>query len=64
MDATGKAIRINDKPLNWGGPTLLCTRDSKFEINEQGDCASRGLSATGFAAVDAGAGKTLRFGMP
>ncbi|MEW6645213.1 MAG: DUF1036 domain-containing protein [Pseudomonadota bacterium] len=64
VDTAGKAIRVNDKPLNWGGPTLLCTRDSKFEINEQGDCASRGLSATGFATVDAGAGKTLRFGIP
>jgi len=64
VDAAGKAIRVNDKPLNWGGPTLLCTRDSKFEINEQGDCASRGLSAAGFATIDASAGKTLRFGMP
>lgn len=64
VDASGKAIRVNDKPLNWGGPTLLCTRDSKFEINEQGDCASRGLAAAGFATIDAGAGKTLRFGMP
>jgi len=64
VDAAGKAIRVNDRPLNWGGPTLLCTRDSKFEINEQGDCASRGLSAAGFATIDTGAGKTLRFGMP
>ncbi len=60
----GKAIRKSDKALNWGGTTLLCTRDSKFEINEQGDCAARGLAATGFAALDAVAGKTLRFGMP
>ena len=43
---------IRDKPLNWGGTTQLCTRESKFEINEQGDCGTRGLAAIGFAAVD------------
>jgi uncharacterized membrane protein len=64
VDADGKAIRINNKPLNWGGPTLLCTRETKFEANEQGDCAARGLAATGFATIDSSAGKTLRFGMP
>jgi uncharacterized membrane protein len=51
--------------LNWGGGTMLCTRESKFEINEQGDCSTRGLGATGFAAVDmSGGGKTLRFALP
>ncbi len=64
VDADGKAIRFNSKPLNWGGPTLLCTRETKFEINEQSDCTSRGLAATGFAVIDSSAGKTLRFGMP
>ena len=39
-------------------------RESKFEINEQGDCGTRGLSP-GFAPVDmGGGGKTLRFAMP
>ncbi|WP_315837072.1 DUF1036 domain-containing protein [Bradyrhizobium prioriisuperbiae] len=64
VDADGKAIRLNTKPLNWGGPTLLCTRETKFEINEQNDCASRGLAPQGFATIDASAGRTLRFGMP
>jgi uncharacterized membrane protein len=51
--------------LNWGGLTQLCTRDSKFETSEQGDCPSRGFVATGFTAVDiAGSGKTLRFAPP
>ena len=51
--------------LNWGGTTQLCTRENKFEINEQGDCGTRGLAAIGFAAVDmSGGGKTLRFAMP
>ncbi len=65
VDADNRTIKLKDKPLNWGGTKLLCTRDSKFEITEQGDCATRGLAATGFAAVDiGGGGKTLRFTMP
>ena len=65
IDANGRPIRLNDKALNWGGSTMLCTRESKFEINEQGDCGTRGLAATGFVAVDmTGGGKTLRFALP
>jgi len=56
---------VKDGPLNWGGTTQLCTRESKFEINEHGDCGSRGLAPIGFAAIDmSSGGKTLRFAMP
>jgi uncharacterized membrane protein len=65
VDADNRTIRVKDKPLNWGGPKELCTRESKFEINEQGDCGIRGFGSAGFAAVDmSGGGKTLRFAMP
>ncbi|TMK44844.1 MAG: DUF1036 domain-containing protein [Alphaproteobacteria bacterium] len=65
VDADNRTIRLKDKPLNWGGATQLCTRESKFETNEQGDCTSRGFATTGFAAVDmSGGGNTLRFAMP
>jgi uncharacterized membrane protein len=65
VDAENRAIRFKDKPLNWGGETPLCTRESKFEVSEQGDCGTRGLSTTGFAIVDlSSGGKTLRFAMP
>ena len=65
VDSDNRTIRLKDKPLNWGGSTPLCTRDSKFEVNEQGDCATRGLQATGFATVDlSSGGKTLRFTLP
>ena len=37
-------LKFKDQPLNWGGPTQLCTRESKFEINDQGDCGNRGLA--------------------
>jgi uncharacterized membrane protein len=65
VDADNRTIRVKDKPLNWGGPKELCTRESKFEINEQGDCGTRGFGSAGFAAVDmSGGGRTLRFAMP
>jgi uncharacterized membrane protein len=65
VDADNRAVKFRDKPLNWGGATQLCTRESKFEISEQGDCGTRGLAATGFTAVDmSSGGKTLRFAMP
>jgi uncharacterized membrane protein len=65
VDADNRTVKFKDRPLNWGGTKELCTRESKFEFNEQGDCGTRGLSVTGFAAVDmAGGGKTLRFAMP
>jgi uncharacterized membrane protein len=65
VDADNRTIRLKDKPLNWGGATQLCTRESKFEVAEQGDCATRGLAAIGFAPVDiTSGGKTLRFAMP
>jgi uncharacterized membrane protein len=65
VDADNRTLKVKDKPLNWGGVTQLCTRESKFEINQQGDCGTRGLAVTGFAAVDmSSGGKTLRFAMP
>ncbi len=65
VDAENRTIKYKDRPLNWGGTKELCTRESKFETTEQGDCASRGFGPTGFAAVDlSSGGKTLRFAMP
>jgi len=65
VDSENRAIKYRDKPLNWGGPKQLCTRESKFEISEQADCGTRGLAAIGFAPVDmSSGGKTLRFAMP
>ena len=45
VDGENRAVKYRDKPLNWGGAKELCTRESKFEINEQGDCGTRGLAA-------------------
>jgi len=65
VDADNRTIKLKDRPLNWGGATRLCTRESKFGINEQSDCGGRGLATSGFAPVDmSSGGKTLRFAMP
>ncbi len=65
VDGENRAVKYRDKPLNWGGPKELCTRESKFEVSEQGDCGTRGLAPIGFAPVDmSSGGKTLRFAMP
>jgi len=65
VDAENRTVKYKDRPLNWGGTKELCTRENKFETNEQGECGSRGFAATGFAPVDmSSGGKTLRFAMP
>ena len=45
--------------MSWGGSTILCTRNSKFELSDHRDCGGSGLTATGFATVEmSGAGAT------
>ncbi len=65
VDADNRALKVKDRPLNWGGARELCTRESKFEINEQGDCVNPRFRGDRFAPVDmSSGGKTLRFAMP
>jgi uncharacterized membrane protein len=65
VDNDNRAIKLKDRPLNWGGGKPLCTRETKFETSEQNDCGNRGFTATGFTPVDmSSGGKTLRFAMP
>jgi uncharacterized membrane protein len=63
VGADGQPIRQGDKSLAWGGDTMLCTQEVKFELSEHRDCAVAGLTAAGFGLVDlAGrAGATVRF---
>jgi uncharacterized membrane protein len=64
VDSDGRPLRFRDKPLVWGGPRQLCTRESKFEVNDHSDCTARGFNAAGFAPVEPGGARTLRLGMP
>ena len=47
----------------WGGSTILCTRNVKFELTDHKDCSGSGLTATGFATVEltGSSGTTVQF---
>jgi uncharacterized membrane protein len=60
VNSEGKPMQVQGRALNWGGNATLCTRETKFEIGEHGDCAARGFAATPFVLVN-GEGQTLRF---
>jgi len=51
------------RPATWGGSTILCTRNVKFELTDHKDCGNNGLTATGFATVDlaGSSGTTVQF---
>ena len=56
VDESGRTLQRAGAPLAWGGKVELCTRDGRFEVANQKDCASRGLKAAGFAVIDAAGG--------
>jgi len=66
VDAEGRVVRHGDGPLAWGGNVALCTRDARFELSEQKDCAARGLNSAAFAVIDLStqATATVRFKEP
>jgi len=49
--------------VSWGGSTILCTRNVKFELSDHKDCGNSGLNATGFATVEltGSSGTTVQF---
>jgi uncharacterized membrane protein len=63
VDKDGRVVMHAGKSLTWGGSTILCTRDVRFELNDQTDCLDKGLASTGFAAVE-GNTTTVRFQEP
>jgi uncharacterized membrane protein len=66
VDSGGRAIKLGDAPLAWGGNEPLCTRDGKFDLSNHKDCAARGLNSAGFAVIDVGGNPatTVRFKEP
>lgn len=63
VDGQGRVVMQGGEPLAWGGKIPLCVRDGKFELAEQKDCAARGLTSAGFAAIEIGGepSHTVRF---
>jgi len=52
VDRQGRIVRRGVSALTWGGTTMLCTREVRFELSEHTDCAGNGLSSTGFARIE------------
>ncbi len=52
VERDGRTVMRGNVPLSWGGSLMLCTREGKFELADQKDCAARGLNAAGFAVID------------
>lgn len=63
IDPLGQVVRTRDRPLAWGGGTVMCTRPIKFELYDHLDCGGRGLTSAGFVPVEltGGRGTTIRF---
>ena len=59
----GQPLQRAERRMAWGGETILCTRNVKFELVEHKDCAAQGLTSAGFATVELGgrSGTKLRF---
>lgn len=54
VDADGRTVQRGGTPLGWGGKIVLCTRDGRFEVPAQKDCAAHGLNSAGFAVIEMG----------
>jgi uncharacterized membrane protein len=63
VSSDGQALRRSAQPVNWGGETVLCTRNVKFELSDHKDCVEQGLTAAGFATIELAGrgGTTVRF---
>ena len=66
VDDKGAALKKNGVALTWGGDVPLCTRDGRFELSDNKDCAARGLNAANFSEVDLAKepATTIRFKEP
>jgi uncharacterized membrane protein len=61
VDSSGQTLASGGKPLSWGGTTTLCTRPARFELYDHLDCSARGLTQSGFAAIEINGPATVRF---
>lgn len=61
IDGTGQTIASGGKPVSWGGSTTLCTRPARFELYDHAECSARGLTQTGFTAIEIKGPATVRF---
>lgn len=64
-EATGAGGPIvtgpGNKPLQWTGPEIFCTKNIKFKISDHSNCIRRGIDEHGFMALDTKGQPYLRF---
>lgn len=63
IGSDGLPLKDNTRPVVWGGSTILCTRNVKFELSDHKDCNGSGFTATGFVTVEltGSSGTTVQF---
>jgi uncharacterized membrane protein len=63
VESDGLPLKSAERAVSWGGSTILCTRNVKFELSDHKDCSGSGLTATGFATVEmtGSSGTTVQF---
>ena len=63
VGSDGLPLKDNARAVAWGGSTILCTRNVKFELSDHKDCSGSGLTATGFVTVEltGSSGTTVQF---
>ena len=59
VDANGRTVQRDGATLTWGRKVMLCTRDGRFELSTQKDCAAGGLNTAGFAVIEASNGSAV-----
>ncbi len=59
VDVNGRSVQREGAVLAWGGKVVLCTRDGRFELSNQKDCAARGTNTAGFAVIEAANGSAV-----
>ena len=52
IGADGQPLKRGDRSTSWGGASILCTRNVKFELSDHQDCTGKGLTSTGFESIE------------
>ena len=58
-DTGRQAVRAG-RPVFWQGDFTMCTKSTRFVINNREDCQARGLDATKFRRIDTGTARKWR----
>ena len=57
---TGRQAVRAGRPVSWQGDFTMCTKSTRFVINNREDCQARGLDAAKFRRIDTGTARKWR----